>query len=61
MYTRKIFFKFSTLYHRLEAGLCLYGHDINEDTTPIEAALTWLVGEHLARFANNRYRSSAAI
>jgi len=30
---------------RLEAGLCLYGHDIDETTTPIEAALTWSVGK----------------
>ncbi|MFZ2990491.1 glycine cleavage system aminomethyltransferase GcvT [Ideonella sp.] len=28
---------------RLEAGLCLYGHDINEQTTPVEAALTWAI------------------
>lgn len=26
---------------RLEAGLCLYGHDIDETTSPIEAALAW--------------------
>jgi aminomethyltransferase len=26
---------------RLEAGLCLYGHDIDETTTPVEAALSW--------------------
>lgn len=26
---------------RLEAGLCLYGHDINDVTTPVEAGLTW--------------------
>jgi aminomethyltransferase len=26
---------------RLEAGLCLYGHDIDITTTPIEAALEW--------------------
>ena len=26
---------------RLEAGLCLYGHDIDETTGPVEAGLTW--------------------
>ena len=28
---------------RLESGLCLYGHDINTTTTPVEAALTWAI------------------
>lgn len=28
---------------RLEAGLCLYGHDIDTDTTPIEAGLIWAI------------------
>ena len=28
---------------RLEAGLCLYGHDIDTTTSPVEAALTWSV------------------
>ena len=28
---------------RLEAGLCLYGHDIDENTTPVEAALSWSI------------------
>lgn len=28
---------------RLEAGLCLYGSDIDETTTPVEAALTWAI------------------
>jgi aminomethyltransferase len=26
---------------RLEAGLCLYGSDIDESTTPVEAGLSW--------------------
>ncbi len=30
---------------RLEAGLCLYGHDIDETTSPIEAALGWSIGK----------------
>eukprot|EP00636_Phaeomonas_parva_P011534 CAMPEP_0118881804 /NCGR_PEP_ID=MMETSP1163-20130328/21180_1 /TAXON_ID=124430 /ORGANISM="Phaeomonas parva, Strain CCMP2877" /LENGTH=401 /DNA_ID=CAMNT_0006818673 /DNA_START=42 /DNA_END=1247 /DNA_ORIENTATION=+ len=29
---------------RLEAGLCLYGNDIDGTTTPTEAALTWTIG-----------------
>ena len=30
---------------RLEAGLCLYGNDIDEDTTPVEAVLVWTIGK----------------
>lgn len=29
---------------RLEAGLCLYGSDIDETTNPVEAGLAWLIG-----------------
>ncbi len=29
---------------RLEAGLCLYGHDLNNAINPVEAALTWSIG-----------------
>ena len=28
---------------RLEAGLCLYGHDIDTTTSPVEAGLTWAI------------------
>ncbi|HEX6721337.1 MAG TPA: glycine cleavage system aminomethyltransferase GcvT, partial [Burkholderiaceae bacterium] len=28
---------------RLEAGLCLYGHDIDANTTPVEAGLSWAI------------------
>ena len=28
---------------RLEAGLCLYGHDIDTQTSPVEAGLTWSI------------------
>ncbi|MBM3486708.1 MAG: glycine cleavage system aminomethyltransferase GcvT [Alphaproteobacteria bacterium] len=30
---------------RLEAGLCLYGHDIDPTTTPVEAGLAWTIGK----------------
>ncbi|HYB55688.1 MAG TPA: glycine cleavage system aminomethyltransferase GcvT [Alphaproteobacteria bacterium] len=30
---------------RLEAGLCLYGHDIDTTTTPVEAGLVWSIGK----------------
>ncbi len=37
---------------RLEAGLCLYGNDIDETTTPIEAALGWTISERRRSFAD---------
>lgn len=30
---------------RLEAGLCLYGHDMNTATTPVEASLLWAISK----------------
>jgi aminomethyltransferase len=37
---------------RLEAGLCLYGHDIDETTTPVEGALTWTIAKRRREEAN---------
>lgn len=31
---------------RLEAGLCLYGSDMTENTTPVEATLLWTIGKY---------------
>ncbi|WP_422025427.1 glycine cleavage system aminomethyltransferase GcvT [Pyruvatibacter mobilis] len=31
---------------RLEAGLCLYGSDIDETTSPVEAAIAWVIPKH---------------
>ncbi len=30
---------------RLEAGLCLYGHDLDTDTTPVESSLIWALSK----------------
>ncbi|MGK2741474.1 glycine cleavage system aminomethyltransferase GcvT [Tepidicaulis sp. LMO-SS28] len=37
---------------RLEAGLCLYGHDIDDTTTPVEAALMWAIPKRRREEAN---------
>jgi aminomethyltransferase len=34
---------------RLECGMCLYGHELNESISPIEAQLTWLIGKRRKR------------
>lgn len=37
---------------RLEAGLCLYGHDIDENSTPIDANLKWVIPKRRREEAN---------
>jgi aminomethyltransferase len=44
---------------RLEAGLCLYGHDIDTTTTPIEAGLLWSIGKE--RRAQGGFPGAAVI
>jgi aminomethyltransferase len=44
---------------RLEAGLCLWGHDIDETTSPIEAGLGWTIGKR--RREGGGYPGAAAI
>lgn len=47
---------------RLEAGLCLYGHDIEEDVTPPEAGLSWVIGQaRRAPDAKNKFIGSEKI
>ena len=33
------------IHLRLEAGLCLYGHDLDKDKTPVEANLKWAISK----------------
>lgn len=44
---------------RLEAGLCLYGHDIDTSTTPIEADLAWTISKR--RRAEGGFPGAAVI
>lgn len=44
---------------RVEAGLCLYGNDIDETTTPVEANLLWLVAK--TRRSENNFPGSDKI
>lgn len=37
---------------RLEAGLCLYGNDIDDSTTPVEAGLAWTIGKRRRQTAD---------
>lgn len=44
---------------RLEAGMCLYGHDLNDDTTPASAGLSWVV--HKDRRTDGGFHGDEAI
>ena len=44
---------------RLEAGLCLYGHDIDATTTPVEAGLAWTIARR--RRSEGGFPGAAAI
>ncbi len=44
---------------RLEAGLCLYGHELNTKISPIEAGLTWAVGKR--RRVEGKFAGSSRI
>jgi len=46
---------------RLEAGLCLYGHDLDETTTPPEAGLTWVIGKGRRAGAKNAFIGSERV
>jgi aminomethyltransferase len=35
---------------RLEMGYCLYGHDIDDTTSPVEAGLSWVIGKENTGF-----------
>lgn len=45
---------------RLEAGLCLHGNDIDENTNPVEAGLLWAIPKYL-RTSKAKYIGAAVI
>ncbi|KAK0633386.1 hypothetical protein B0T14DRAFT_418079 [Immersiella caudata] len=45
---------------RLEAGMCLYGHDLDESTTPVEAGLGWIIPKE-RRTADSGYYGAGVL
>lgn len=43
---------------RLEAGMCLYGHDLDESVSPVEGGLAWVIGTFL--FSSFRFQFGAS-
>ena len=46
---------------RLEAGLCLYGHDLDEATTPNEGALIWTLAKARREAGRDNFLGAAVI
>nr|POE47548.1 putative aminomethyltransferase, mitochondrial [Quercus suber] len=46
---------------RLEAGMCLYGHDLDDTTTPVEAGLSWLVPKARRSGKESRFNGAETI
>lgn len=44
---------------RLEAGMCLYGHDLDDNTTPVEGGLSWVI--HKDRRASGGFHGEETI
>jgi aminomethyltransferase len=44
---------------RLEAGLCLYGHELDEKITPVEAGLNWIISR--SRLANDEFAGASIL
>lgn len=46
---------------RLEAGMCLYGNELNESITPVEASLAWLIPKTRRNSEAANFNGSAKI
>ena len=46
---------------RLEAGMCLYGHDLDDTTTPVEAGLAWVIPKSRRTDGNGAFYGAETI